>query len=168
MYKPFLDEIIGEMRKSISQKDGGTYLDQISYISSKEGILTLGIPSKFFKDKIESLGLKRKIEEALEEKSGSKVQVVIEIKSQDVPGAEPAGQKKAEPEDKSSKKHPDLKEEFTFQLQECAVGDGTLDVELFAQLATRENPDMPMIIEHLTTDEEYINSFKYVKGRLNA
>ena len=61
-----------------------------------------------------------------------------------------------------------LKEEFTFQLQECAVGDGTLDAELFAQLATRENPDMPMIIEHLTTDEEYINSFKYVKGRLNA
>ena len=48
------------------------------------------------------------------------------------------------------------------------VGDGTLDAELFAQLATRENPDMPMIIEHLTTDEEYINSFKYVKGRLNA
>ena len=61
-----------------------------------------------------------------------------------------------------------LKEEFTFQLQECAVGKGTLDVELFAELATLENPDMPMIIEHLTTDEEYINSFKYVKGRLKA
>ncbi len=61
-----------------------------------------------------------------------------------------------------------LKEEFTFQLQECAVGEGTLDVELFAKLATLENPDMPMIIEHLTTDEEYIESFKYVNDRLNG
>lgn len=59
-----------------------------------------------------------------------------------------------------------LKEEFTFQLEECACGKGSLDINLFAELASKENPDMPMIIEHLTTDEEYTESVKYVQKRL--
>lgn len=61
-----------------------------------------------------------------------------------------------------------LKEEYTFQLQECACGQGTLDLELFAKLATAENAQMPMIIEHLSTDEEYLESLKYVQKRLAA
>ncbi len=61
-----------------------------------------------------------------------------------------------------------LKEEYTFQLQECACGQGTLDLELFAKLATAENAQMPMIIEHLSTDEEYLASLKYVQERLAA
>lgn len=60
-----------------------------------------------------------------------------------------------------------LREEFTFQLQECACGQGELDIELFAELADKENPDMPMIIEHLATDEEYFDSVKYVQKRLS-
>lgn len=59
-----------------------------------------------------------------------------------------------------------LKEDFTFQLQECACGEGSLNLELFAELATRENENMPMIIEHLTTDAEYVNSVEYVTKRL--
>ena len=59
-----------------------------------------------------------------------------------------------------------LKEEYTFQLEECACGQGTLDLELYARLADAENPDMPMIIEHLTTDEEYATSVRYVHNRL--
>lgn len=59
-----------------------------------------------------------------------------------------------------------LKEEYTFQLEECACGQGTLDLELYARLADVENPDMPMIIEHLTTDEEYATSVRYVRNRL--
>ena len=61
-----------------------------------------------------------------------------------------------------------LKEEYTFQLEECACGEGTLDLELFAKLATAENAQMPMIIEHLSTDEEYLASLKYVQKRLAA
>ena len=61
-----------------------------------------------------------------------------------------------------------LKEEYTFQLEECACGQGTLDLELFAKLATAENAQMPMIIEHLSTDEEYLESLKYVQKRLAA
>ena len=59
-----------------------------------------------------------------------------------------------------------LKEEYTFQLEECACGNGILDLELYARLADAENPRMPMIIEHLTTDEEYEASVKYVQKRL--
>ena len=56
-----------------------------------------------------------------------------------------------------------LKEEYTFQLEETACGAGTLDLELYASLASAENPRMPMIIEHLDTDEEYLESVKYVQ-----
>lgn len=59
-----------------------------------------------------------------------------------------------------------LKEEFTFRLKECAPGEGIFDLELFARLAELENPEMPIIIEHLNTDEEYIKSLKYVQNRL--
>lgn len=59
-----------------------------------------------------------------------------------------------------------LKEEFTFQLQECAVGEGTLDIRLYTELATAEDPDMPMLIEHLSTDDEYIRGVNYMKELL--
>ena len=59
-----------------------------------------------------------------------------------------------------------LKQEYTFQLQECACGEGTMDINLYAQLANAENPNMPMIIEHLTTDKEYVASVQYVRERL--
>ncbi len=61
-----------------------------------------------------------------------------------------------------------LKQEYTFQLEECACGKGTLDIELFAKLASAEDEEMPMIIEHLTTDEEYIASVEYVRKRLGV
>ena len=59
-----------------------------------------------------------------------------------------------------------LKEEYTFQLEESSCGEGSLDLELSASLASAENPCMPMIIEHLDTDQEYFDSVKYVKERL--
>jgi sugar phosphate isomerase/epimerase len=56
-----------------------------------------------------------------------------------------------------------LKPEYTFQLEECACGQGALDIQRYIQLATAENPRMPMIIEHLTTDEAYAASVRYVQ-----
>ena len=55
-----------------------------------------------------------------------------------------------------------LKEEYTFQLEECACGLGSLDIPLFIQLATAQNQNMPMIIEHLNSDEEYLEGVRYV------
>jgi sugar phosphate isomerase/epimerase len=57
-----------------------------------------------------------------------------------------------------------LKPEYTFQLEECACGQGTLDIKRYLRLATAEDPCMLMIIEHLATDEAYISSVRYVQG----
>lgn len=59
-----------------------------------------------------------------------------------------------------------LRPEYTFQLQECPCGQGELPIEHYAELATKQSPDMPLIIEHLHSDEEYIESLKYVQNRL--
>ena len=113
MYKLLLEEIIGKMRKSVSQGEGGMYLDQVYYISSDEGILNLGTSSKFFKEKLESLGFIKKIEDELSERNGSAIKVNIEIKKQDPSKPEQNIQKRDKGGD-SPKNHPDLKEEFTF------------------------------------------------------
>lgn len=59
-----------------------------------------------------------------------------------------------------------LLQPFTFQLKECGCGEGTLNLEKYAELATKADPDMPMIIEHLSSEDDYINSMAYVKDRL--
>lgn len=61
-----------------------------------------------------------------------------------------------------------LKEEYTFQLEETYCGNGSLNMEHYALLATKEQEQMPMIIEHLHSDEEYRKSFQYVQNRLAA
>ena len=55
---------------------------------------------------------------------------------------------------------------FTFQLEECACGDGVLPLETYAKLAGEEDEKMPMIIEHLSSEQAYLDSMKYVKERL--
>ncbi|MCQ2518904.1 MAG: sugar phosphate isomerase/epimerase [Lachnospiraceae bacterium] len=59
-----------------------------------------------------------------------------------------------------------LLEDFTFQLRECACGEGTFNLEHYVKLANACDPDMPMIIEHLKSNEEYLASIKYVSNRL--
>ena len=113
MYKPLWDQIIGEMRKSTSLGEGEIYLDQVFFLSENEGTITLGTPSKLFKDKIEDLGIKKRIEEALSERTGSKIAVKIEI-SQGGVKADQSAQDKAEEAPALPKNHPALRPEFTF------------------------------------------------------
>ena len=56
--------------------------------------------------------------------------------------------------------------ELTFQLKECACGEGGYCLEKYAELVNAANPDMPMIIEHLSGDEAYVESLSYVRERL--
>ena len=114
MYKPLWYQIIDRMRKNTSQGDGGIYLDQVFYLSEGEGILTLGTPSKLFKDKIEEMGLKKRIEEEISELAGSKITVNIEISQQDAAEAEQSAVRKAEDTAEVPKNHPALRPEFTF------------------------------------------------------
>lgn len=60
-----------------------------------------------------------------------------------------------------------LLEDFTFQLKECACGEGILDIPRFVSKLDAINPELPLIIEHLTTDEEYVKSVKYVQGLIS-
>lgn len=59
-----------------------------------------------------------------------------------------------------------LLEDFTFQLRECGCGEGILNVAHYAKLATACDADMPMIIEHLSSYEDYIQSMAYVRKLL--
>lgn len=58
-----------------------------------------------------------------------------------------------------------LLDDYTFQLRECACGEGTFNFKKYMELATKLDPDMPMIIEHLKNDEAYEESVSFV---LNA
>lgn len=57
---------------------------------------------------------------------------------------------------------------YTFQLLECACGEGSLDLEKYVEEADKTGRSIPMIIEHLKTDAEYLDSLAYVRRRLGC
>ncbi len=59
-----------------------------------------------------------------------------------------------------------LETELTFQLKECPCGEGEFPLEKYVELIDSLDPEMPVIIEHLSTDEQYESSAAYVKKRL--
>ncbi len=61
-----------------------------------------------------------------------------------------------------------LKEEYTFQLEETAPGKGEYPLRYYVEKMHALDPDMPVILEHLTTDEEYIHYMNYLKEVLNG
>lgn len=56
-----------------------------------------------------------------------------------------------------------LKEEYTFQLEECAPGQGEFPLRYYVEKMSALDPDMPVILEHLNTDEEYIRYMNYLQ-----
>ena len=61
-----------------------------------------------------------------------------------------------------------LKEEYTFQLEECAPGKGEFPLRHYASRLNELDSDMPLILEHLNTDEEYIKYMGYLKEELHG
>lgn len=61
-----------------------------------------------------------------------------------------------------------LKEEYTFQLEECAPGKGEYPLRYYVQKMNAIDNDMPVILEHLNTDEEYIHYMNYLKEVLDG
>lgn len=57
-----------------------------------------------------------------------------------------------------------LQRTLTLHLKEVPCGQGALDLETYMAKAHAADPDMPFMIEHLSTTEEYIESFAYLKG----
>ena len=56
-----------------------------------------------------------------------------------------------------------LKEEYTLRLEECAPGKGEFPLEYYMSKMDEIDGDMPIILEHLNTDEEYVRYFEYLK-----
>ncbi len=61
-----------------------------------------------------------------------------------------------------------LREEYTFQLRECAPGEGEFPLRYYAQRLDETDRDMPVILEHLNTDEEYLKYLGYLKKELDG
>ena len=61
-----------------------------------------------------------------------------------------------------------LREEFTLRLEECGPGDGEFPIRYYAEKMHEIDSEMPMILEHLTTDEEYLKYLAYLKEELHG
>ena len=61
-----------------------------------------------------------------------------------------------------------LNERYTLRLEECGPGDGEFPLRYYVQKMHELDPDMPVILEHLQTDEQYLNYLAYLKEKLNG
>ncbi len=61
-----------------------------------------------------------------------------------------------------------LDSRYTLRLEECGPGAGEFPLRHYAEKMHEIDPDMPVILEHLTTDEEYINYMGYLKEKLHG
>lgn len=61
-----------------------------------------------------------------------------------------------------------LDSRYTIRLEECGPGDGEFPLRYYATRMNEIDPDMPVILEHLHTDEEYIRYMDYLKKELDG
>ena len=50
--------------------------------------------------------------------------------------------------------------------EECGPGDGEFPLKYYVEKMSEIDPEMPMILEHLNTDEEYIRYLGYIKKEI--
>ncbi|MCR5521130.1 MAG: hypothetical protein K6F44_04405 [Lachnospiraceae bacterium] len=56
-----------------------------------------------------------------------------------------------------------LNEAYTLRLEECPPGQGEFPLRYYAEKMNAIDPEMPMIVEHLSTDDEYPKYVEYLK-----
>ena len=61
-----------------------------------------------------------------------------------------------------------LSESYTIRLEECGPGDGEFPLRHYVEKLDALDPDMPVILEHLNTDEEYLKYLGYLKEELHG
>ena len=57
---------------------------------------------------------------------------------------------------------------YTFQVEECAPSEGEYPIRYYVSKMNEIDPDMPMILEHLNSDEEYYKYIGYLKEELHG
>lgn len=60
-----------------------------------------------------------------------------------------------------------LDSRYTIRLEECGPGDGEFPLRHYVSRMNEIDPEMPVILEHLDTDKQYIKYFGYLKEELN-
>ncbi len=61
-----------------------------------------------------------------------------------------------------------LDDRYTLRLEECAPGEGEFPLRYYVSKINEADPEMPVILEHLNTDEEYIRYMGYLKEELDG
>ena len=61
-----------------------------------------------------------------------------------------------------------LNEQFTLRLEECGPGAGEFPLRHYVTRMHEIDPDMPIILEHLHTDEEYVRYMGYLQEELRG
>ena len=61
-----------------------------------------------------------------------------------------------------------LNERYTFRLEECGPGDGEFPLRHYVEKMNAIDPEMPVILEHLDTDEQYLKYLKVLKEMING
>jgi len=61
-----------------------------------------------------------------------------------------------------------LEEEYTLRLTECAPGEGEFPLRYYVEKMNSIDHDMPVILEHLDSDEDYIRYMGYLKEVLDG
>ena len=61
-----------------------------------------------------------------------------------------------------------FKQKYTFQVEECAPGEGEFPIRYYVSKMNEIDPDMPMILEHLNSDEEYYRYLAYLEEELHG
>ncbi|MBO7632522.1 MAG: sugar phosphate isomerase/epimerase, partial [Lachnospiraceae bacterium] len=61
-----------------------------------------------------------------------------------------------------------MSESYTIRLEECGPGDGEFPLRHYVEKLHALDPDMPVILEHLNTDEQYLKYMAYLKGELHG
>lgn len=61
-----------------------------------------------------------------------------------------------------------LSERYTIRLEECAPGEGEFPLKYYAKRINGIDCDMPVILEHLNTDEDYIQYMNYLRNELRG
>ena len=61
-----------------------------------------------------------------------------------------------------------LSSAYTLRLEECGPGDGEFPLRHYAEKMNEIDSDMPVILEHLDSDEKYIMFMGYLREELNG
>ena len=57
---------------------------------------------------------------------------------------------------------------YTIRLEECGPGDGEFPLRYYVSKMNETDPDMPVILEHLNSDEQYLEYLGYLKKELSG